>query len=187
MLFEGNKARRFVRQKICALSSCLLAAHWCPEFCLITAVSNTAGVNYRTPYLPCLSLTTWVPLTHTVTAWPHTVFALPITHAFTHRGKVLLNGGPVWKKKESTWKADPFKEVPGACSTRGIFTRSLCLLWGTGTQQRHHGKSNMFIFPLSIYSFFPPFFISFPLSLALVKTLCYVWTTNLNCRRLEIE
>lgn len=108
------------------------------EFCLVTAVLNTVGVNNRTPSLclpPSVSLPEF-PLTQTHSrVWPHTASHPPYTHTHNHpqrdekrkQTKSSLMAA-CSEKTESTWKADPFKVEPGAWSwtTRGM-AFSLCL------------------------------------------------------------
>lgn len=189
MLFEGNKARRFVRQKICALSPCLLTAHWCPEFCLITAVSNTAGVNNRTPHLPCLPLSLYLssPNAHINSVTSHSLRTANHTHSPTEgqekaTNKVLLNGG---RRRRALEKPTLLKKSPGRGAQEEYSLGPSVCYEGLAHSRGIMGNQICSSFPYQ-FTFSPPLFISFPLSFALVKTLCYVWTTNLNCR-LDIE
>lgn len=90
-----------------------------PEFCLVTAVSSTAGENNKTPFSP-LPLFTWVPLTHThcVECDLKQPLSCTLQHTCNHpqRGqdkaanKVLLDGGPVGKDGAHL-KSRPFQST----------------------------------------------------------------------------
>ncbi len=117
-----------------------------PDFSLVTAVSNMAGVNNRTPHPASPYLNP--PNTRFISVTSHSLWPCP-PHTHTHTqlstegrqktaNKVLFNGSPCLKRKESTRKGDPFKVQPGAPSwtTRGRFIVSLSLLSGRMTRTR---------------------------------------------------
>lgn len=132
-----------------------------PEFCLVTAVSSTAGGKQQDSLLSPASLYLSSPNTHTLVSSVTSnslCLAHYSTHAITHRGDKTRQQtksslmAVLLEKMERTWKADPFKVQPGARSltARGIFIGFLCLLWGKGTHQTRNGKCNRSISPILI-------------------------------------
>lgn len=134
-----------------------------PEFCLITSVSNTVGINNRT------SLSTRVPLIHTLIVWPRTAFVLQTTHNCSHpqkenkrlQTKSLM--ATLFRKGGEHLKRWPFQRRALGIALDHSLGPSVC----------YKGLAHIFsTFWCLLHLFF--FWLLF-------------FTTNLNCWSLEIE
>lgn len=143
--------------------------------CLVTAVSNTTGGKQQDSLYLSFS-------SHTHRAvWPHVASVLFITHTQKDKKRQQIKSSlmAACLAMECIRKADSSKVQPWAWTwtTRGIFTGILSL---SSVREWHTSETNGKCDMLFTYFLFT-FFISFPSSVASVKTSCPSWTSSLEC------